>query len=228
MQKQVDYMESHPECGMVFADCDVYHNRFKKVKKSYNYLHGFKSPMNLNIEQVIGKSGMLKGTCTVMVRRDLYDHVIDRDPYLHQSAEFSMGDTQLWAELSLISEVTYVPECLATYRFIDESTSRSKDRRKQWRFWRSAYEMRLYLCEKHKLSENIRKEVEEGWCNATLRLAFHERNANLALEVKKKKQKFTWEDWLRYYGTKNLSLYYICRLATLFRSLFRKMYDQWP
>lgn len=224
LRKQVEYLESHPECGMVFADCDVYHNKFKKIKKSYNYYNGFKLPTNLNIEQFIRKNGMSKFTCTVMVRRNLYEQIVEADPYLHQSDHFLMGDTQVWAELTLISVVTYIPECLGTYRILDDSVSRSTDQRKQWQFWKSAYEMRLYLCQKHKLSENIRREVETAWCNASLRLAFHERNGDLALEVKNKKQNFTWEEWLRYYGARNLAFYYVCRVAALFRSLFRNKF----
>ena len=36
-----------------------------------------------------------------MVRRDLYEQVIEGDPYLHQSGKFLMGDVQLWAELAI-------------------------------------------------------------------------------------------------------------------------------
>jgi hypothetical protein len=136
-----------------------------------------------------------------------------------------MGDTQLWAELALISEVSYIPESMATYRFLDESCSRSKDQRKYLRFWKSAHEMKLYLCEKYKLSENIRREEESAWCDTTLRLAFNERNTELALEVRKKKQTFTWEEWLRYFGAKHLAVYYICRVAALFRNLFIREND---
>jgi glycosyltransferase involved in cell wall biosynthesis len=52
LQKQVDYMESHPECGMLFADCDAYYQRSKKFIKSFNYNNGFQSPMNLTIERI--------------------------------------------------------------------------------------------------------------------------------------------------------------------------------
>lgn len=230
LQKQVNYMESHPECGMVFADCDVYHNGSMKLKKNVRYSDGYQSPAKLSIEQIIGSEKIVRWpwTCTVMVRSVLYEHVIESDPYLHQSEEFLLGDVQLWAELALISEVSYIPECLATYRIVDESATNNIDLRKKLLFWISMSEMKLYLCDKHKLSENIRRKVESVWCDKSLQLAFHERNADLALEVRKKKQTFTWKEWLRYFGATYLAIHYGYRATALLTNLFPKERDRWP
>ena len=223
LQKQVDYMESHPECGALLADCDVYHDASNKITRSFNYNNGFQLHTNLTIEQLIVIEGeVAKWTCTVMARRNLCEQVIESDPYLHQNENFLMGDTQLWAELSLISTVSYIPETLATYRVLDESVSKSKDPTRLYRFWKSVAEMQLYLYDKHKLSENIRKNAESLWYDRTLRQALHERNADLALKVRKKKQMFTWKEWLQYYGAKHLVFYYFYRVAASFLSLLRK------
>jgi len=225
LQKQVDYLESHPECGLLFADCDVHYIRGNKLLKNSNYNSGFQSPMKLSLEQIIHNE-ILKWTCTAVIRRDLYLQVIESDPYLYQSEKFLMGDLQLWAEVSLISEVMYIPETLATYRVLDESATRSKDPRKYWRFIKSASEIKLYLCDKHKLSENIRREVECDWCNSSLYLAFHERNIDLGMEVRTKKKKFTWKESLLYLGAKYLAIYYACRVATKVRNLIRERVKQ--
>lgn len=225
LQIQVDYLETHPECGLVFADCDVYVVGSTKSKKSFNYSNGHQSYAKLDIEQIIW-GGIQKWTCTAILRRNLLEQVIENDPYLHQNGEFLMGDTQFWAELSLISEVAYIPESLATYRVLDESASRSKDLIKHLRFWKSVHEMRLYLCNKYNLSESFRKKEESDWCNRSLQLAFHERNFNLASEVKKKKPTFTWKQWLQYFGAKNLVVYYVCRVSVLCRNVFGKEHSQ--
>jgi len=222
LQKQVDYMEKHPECGMVFSDYDVYFSGSNELIRSCNYYKGFRSPTNFTIEPFIGGDHPREITCTIMVRRDLCEQVVEKDPYLHQSETFLMGDIQTWAEISLISEISYLPESLATYRVLDESASRSKDKRKIFRFWKSDAEMRLYLCDKHQLSENIRKKIELDWFDRSLRLAFHERNASLADEVRSKKKTFTWEEWIRYYGARNLAFHYVYRVAAIFRNLFRE------
>jgi len=222
LQKQVDYIESHPGCGLVFSDFDVYNNKSNKIIRSINFLNGFKSEMKLTIENIM-EWDMIKSTCSAMARKELCDNVIKSDPFLHQSENLPMGDLQLWAEIALISEAAYMPESLATYRVLDESASRSKDIKRTLRFGISGFEIRLYLCAKHKLSEDVRRKIELGWCDCSLRLAFYERDAKLALEVKKKKQRFTWKEWLRYFGAKYLVLNYVCRIAAITRNSFRKL-----
>lgn len=227
LQKQADYLESHPKCGLVFSDYDFYYNKTKKIAKRVNYSKGIRPPMNLTIEQAIGPEGGVIRTCTIMVRKTLLEQVIEGDPYLHQNEMFLMGDIQLFAELTLISEVSYLPESLATYRIHDESATRSRDQRKTALFCKSACEIKLYLCNKHKLSEHIQREVELDWCESSLRVAFHTRNKELADEVRKKKKIFTWEEWLRYYGAKNSMFNHPLRLAALLRNVFRRAHSQW-
>lgn len=222
LQKQVDYLERHPECGLVFTDWDIYLHRAKKIVKKFNYGRGFRSPMHLTIEQIIGKEGAAVTTCTVMTRRNLVEQVIDGDPYLHQNEKFLMGDLQLFAELALISKVTYYPESLSTYRIHGESASRSKDINRVARFEKNAFEMKYYLCDKHRLSKSIRRKVELDWCRVFLFVAFTDRSAALAEEVRKKKT-FTFKEWLLYYGAKNSMLYHLLRLAALCRNLLRPL-----
>lgn len=225
LQKQVDYFESHPECGLVFTDYDLYYNTEGKLIRSVNNSKGYREPMHLNIEQAIGPEGGVIRTCTSMVRKKLLDQVTEGDPYLYQSDKFLMGDTQLFAELTLVSRVSYLQQSTATYRIHGESATRSKNPKKTALFWKSASEMKLYLCDKHRLSEDIRREVELDWCDSSLRLAFLTGMAELADEVRKKKKTFTWEEWLRYYGAKNPLFYYPFRLAALFRDLFRRAHN---
>jgi glycosyltransferase involved in cell wall biosynthesis len=226
LQKQVDYLESHPECGMVFADCDVYHNSSRKLIKNVRLSAGFQSSMKLSIEQILENKKIRRWpwTCTAMFRKNLYEQIAGSDPYLHQSDKFLLGDVQIWAELSSISEVVYIPECLATYRFLDESATHNADPRKVLKFWISLSEMELYLCDKHMLSENIRRKAELLWLDKSLQLALHDRNGKMALEVKKKKT-FHWKEWLRYFGAKYLVIHYAYLLAISFRNLFRKKHD---
>ena len=90
IQLQADYMESHPTCGMILTDGNIYHESLNKVVEKVNYNKGFKSPTSLNIEEII-LGRLVKLTCTVMIRRNLCELVIDSDPYLHQSEKFLNG-----------------------------------------------------------------------------------------------------------------------------------------
>ena len=227
LQKQVEYMESHPACGMIFSDCDVYHTESNKYKRSFNYNNGYQSAVDLTFEQILW-GDIAKWTCTAMARRDLYEKIIEEDPYLHQSEQFLMGDLQLWAEMTLISKVSYIPDCFSTYRVLDESASRSKNSTKSLRFWKSASEIKLYLCDKHNLPDNHRRREELAWCYHSLRLSFYERNADLALEVKNKKPLFTFKEWLLYFGARCLPVYYICHAAIFFIKILKKEKNVWP
>ena len=104
---------------------------------------------------------------------------------------------------------------------------RSKDVKKVLRFYLSRAELAFYLCDKYKLSSEIRNQMETNWNNGLLRLAFHTRDARLADEVRKKIKTFTWKEWLLYYGAKNVALHYPFQLAALFRNSFKKEHNRW-
>jgi glycosyltransferase involved in cell wall biosynthesis len=202
MQIQADYLEMHPECGLVFTDYNFLFDNSGRIEENLNYSRGFKSQRDLSIEDIIGENGLVIRTCTIMIRRDILELIIEGDPYLHQKDIFLMGDTQIFSEMAVISKVSYLPVSTATYRIIDESASRSNDQIKSCRFWKSASEMKIYLCDKYNLSENTRRKAESAFYNSSLRLAFHSHDEKLAEEILRKKKSFTWDEWVRYYGAK--------------------------
>ena len=162
-----------------------------------------------------------------MVRRTLCEQLIESDPYLYQSDQFLRGDTQLWAEISHISHLHYIPESLATYNLSEESATRSKDITKSVRLQIADAELGLYLCNKYNLPSSVRNEREAVKFNGLLRLAFYTRNAELADEVRGKNKTFTYKEWLLYYGARNLMFHYPFRMAVSFRNLFCKPENQW-
>jgi glycosyltransferase involved in cell wall biosynthesis len=225
LQKQVDYLESHQECGLVFSSYDVYHVGSKKLIKDFIKYKKWELPENWNIFYIVGgKRGIL--TCTVMARRTLCEQIIESDPNLYQKSQFLMGDTQLWAEIATMAQLHYIPESLATHNITDESATRSKDIKKRLQFSISSAELIIYLCNKYKLPPSIRNKHEARWSTYSLQFAFYSRNAELADEVRKKKA-ILWKEWLWYYGTKNLVFHYVFYVANLFRDLFRKKNNEW-
>lgn len=226
LQKQADYLEGNPACGLVYSSYDVYHVTSKKKIKDFVKHREWEMPENPRITDIVsGKGAPL--TCTAMVRRDLYEKIVESDPYLYKSDHFLMGDTQIWAEISTMAQLHFIPESLATHNITDESATRSKDVKKEIRFSISNAELMLYLCSKYNLPQQIRDKYETLLAKGSLHLAFHTGNKELAEEVRGKKKTFTWDEWLRYYGAKNSILYYFFRLAALCRNLFRKKHSQW-
>jgi len=221
LQIQVDYLEGHPECGMVYSDYDVYNVRLKNILKNYIKHNKIEIPDNLSITDIIqGKDGIR--TPTVMIRRSLHMQIIEADPDLHYNSHFLEGAIQVWAEAATLMKIHFIPESLATYRVLEISAAHNPDRRKSLRFGKSIVELLLYLCTKYHLSDDIRKNIEHKWCDVMLRIAFYERNAPLALEAKQMKQSFDWKEWLWYGGARNRFIYYICLPLASFMHLIRK------
>jgi len=229
LQKQVDYLESHTECGLVYSSYDLYHVSSKKKIHDFIKHQNLEPPQTPSLSNFLKKGWMSVGivTCTVMTRRTLCEQIIESDPYLHQNDYFLMGDTQLWAEIATKAQLHYIPESLATYNITDESASRSNNVKKRLRFAISSSELYLYLCGKYNLPLSIKNSHEEAWCNYSLRLAFHTRNKELAEEVRNKKRTFTLKEWLRYYGARNLVFHYIYRASAFLLNFLAKTHSDW-
>jgi len=200
LQIQVDYFNKQPECGLVYSDFDVLTNML--YKKSHIYNSEFSATISPNLTDIISKKTDIR-TCTVLIKKNLMNKIIDKDPYLHQGENFLMGDTQMWAEVSLLSKIGFINESLSTYRLLEESATRSKNRVKSLKFSISDAEMHLYLCNKHKLSDTFKKRYETNWRRSSLHLAFIEKDILLAESIKEKAPDFSLKDLVWYFGVKN-------------------------
>jgi glycosyltransferase involved in cell wall biosynthesis len=230
LQKQVGYLESHPECGLVYSGYDVYHPSSNKTIRDFIQFKRWKMPENPTLEDFVEEQSVLGrgiATCSVVLRRCLYDEVKAADPYLHQGDHFRMGDTQLWAEMSLKARVHFIPESLATHVISEESATRSKDVTKLLLFGMSQAEMMLYLCSKHNLPQHLREPHERWWCNASLRLALHRRDLELANEVRMKRKKFSVHEWFRYFGAKYAMVHYGYVLTSRLLEKLKQKHDHW-
>ena len=230
IQKQADYLQANPDCGMVYSSYDVYHPETKKTITDFIKYRNWQIPERWNVESFLGSNvGSGRGilTCTVMARLPLVNKIIEEDPYLHQNPKFLMGDTQLWAAIISQSRVHYIPESLATHIITKESATRSKDVKKVMLFNVSNSELYLYLCEKYGLSSPIRDKFLNYWCDSALRLSFHSQDKNLADKVREIKAKFSFKEWCRFYGARNGLAYHGFKLFGSTMNLFQKKNAPW-
>lgn len=220
LQKQVDFLESHREFGMLHSSYDLHDAESGKTIKDYMNYRSFKVPSDPDINDIITgcRVSFRIQTCTVMLRRDLCVRITDSDPYLYGS-HFLMGDTQLWAEMALVAKVGFIPESLATYRLLPNSASRPTDRNKEFRFELSDCEMKLYLCDKHKLPAKTRLDRELTLCRISLRQAFHERNVELANKARARQGHLSLKQWLFYLGAKYKLIHSGLRITALCRDV---------
>lgn len=226
LQKQITYMETHPECGLIYSSYDVYHVKYNKYIKDFIKYKKRLIPSDLSIADVInGVSGIL--TCTTIIRKDMYKKVIEADWDLLYNANNSIGDTQLWAEMASYGKIYYLAETLATHIITEESVTRSNDIKKKLKFEISAASIMLRLCDKHNIDKFIRKKHEDNYYYSNLQLSFFTKNSLLADEIRMKKGKFTLKEKLYYLGTKNFFLYYMLLLFIKIRTFFMNKNYEW-
>jgi len=232
LKKQVDYLESHPECGLVYSSYDVYHCKSKKTIKDfirYRKWEIIKNPKLTDYFTSLKKIGGRRVgilTCTVIVQKNILENIIKADPHLHSNGHFLVGDIQIWAELIHNTSVHYIPESMATYFITEESATRSKDKRKVLMLQISGAEVKIYLCNKYKLPSNFRSKFEENRDKDLLRLALYTRDAELAEDLRKTNGRWNYLDWIRYYGARNIFVYSIYHVAYVFKNIFSKNNDE--
>jgi glycosyltransferase involved in cell wall biosynthesis len=204
LQKQVDYMESHPECGLVHSDYSRYYVAEDRTINNFNHITNNKLHDNLDICSVLrGGKYLYILTCTVLARREILFKVIDSDPLVYRTSTFSVCDTVRWAEIAQQSKTHYIDESLSTYRIIRNSISKSSNPVKRLEFGKSINELFLYLVEKHNLPKSEYEYHLEKWCQIALQLAFERSDKSLAKEIRRNKVTWSIKEQILYYGTIN-------------------------
>lgn len=122
LQKQVDFMDQHPDYGMIHTDFDLTegtrnHNSIKENKDDVYF------PSILT-------DGMLVGTCTTLIRLSF----LNQCPKYSAKEGWPMGDYPMWIELAYISKIKYLKDVTAKYRVLANSASHSDDIYKMIKF----------------------------------------------------------------------------------------------
>lgn len=201
LQKQVDYLNANPDCGLVASDYDLVIVKDSLRVERYQRSLGRPFLSNPKIEDIItAKAGIQ--TLTVLARRTLVEETRDEDPFLYASGQFLMGDTQLWAEVSLRSRIHVIDESTAVHLILEESATQSRDRRKVRRFRMNGAELCLYLIDKHDLPDCLRVLHQQRWTRHAINLAFSERDAELAEQARSRFGCLSWKGYVLYLGIK--------------------------
>lgn len=162
LQKQVDFLETNPEYGLVHTGYKTSTGRIfknKKFNKKGYYLEDF----------LIGRRTI--GTLTILFSRDLYE----KTPKLYRFKQFKVGDLPLRIELAKISKVKYINECSAIYRILEESASHSKRIEKVIDFQKETLLIRLFYI-KHYQLHKLRKETFKTFYSVVIKMAYEKNN----------------------------------------------------
>jgi GT2 family glycosyltransferase len=115
VQTGVDYLKSHPECDIVYGDCNIRHN-------DGSLLTVFESHQTEGYEQLLG--GVIH-TPAVFWRRRLFDRI----GYLDESLHYNM-DNEFWLRAAAVADQHYISHPLAN--FFHRSGSKSMSARAEF------------------------------------------------------------------------------------------------
>lgn len=138
LQKQVDYLDEHNDCGLVYC------GRNSFIQSSGHIVPSFTEKPFVNFEQLLFDNFV--STLTVCLRLSLLSGYIDE--VKPSTKGWKMGDYPIWLWFSLHSDLHFIPDIVATYRVLEETASHTKNINKQVEFTKSLNEIRSYFATK--------------------------------------------------------------------------------
>lgn len=136
LQKQIDYLENHPKCGLIWAKARCYFqekDEFKGTKGAYmkDYYDMF---INYSIAPL-----------TTMYRSSIlppYNEFI-------KGQHFMMGDSPLFLYIAHNHDIHFMDEIVGVYRVLKNSASHSTSYEQNVRFKNSTFAVVKFFCEKY-------------------------------------------------------------------------------
>ncbi len=173
LQKQVEWLEAHPECGLVYTQT----RWFWQKKGKFGKIRGGAGGRETTLEVLLEENRI--PTPTVVVRKELLERYIEE--VRPQDRNWMMGDYPMWLYVAAHSEIRFIPEPTAVYRVLPRSASHFDSYEKAIRFHESAYEIRRYFAERYAPQQLDRIAVFEQWDR--LNIAVHHRRIDDAFRI---------------------------------------------
>lgn len=162
LQKQVDFLENHPDYGMCYTNFNLY--RQKQRKMVYSIYESLPSlyPSNFSLENFIYSQGF---ACPAswLYRKDLSDS-------FKPGIRTLDGTFLLFAHFLYVTKVYYINEVTTVYRYHDKGVSHLNDYKSQYDRKKSLLASQLYLIEKYKLSSSLKDRCMQRFYSSNLPL----------------------------------------------------------
>ena len=169
LQKQVDFMDTHPDYGLCFTDFDLVdgkRNHKNVVKEDGNYW------------PTIIERGVQIGTATVLYRTNIYKIL----PKLYLGKKWLMSDYPKWIEFAHESKLKYLPDITAKYRVLDNSASHSDNIQKEIDFIKCGIQIRSFYSNYYHYNH---VESKKSFYIKVMKLAFKHKDKKVAKDYLK-------------------------------------------
>lgn len=153
LQKQVDFLETHPDYGLVHTNFQILNQSTKKIinngSRKYHIVNG-------SVFESLFNECFIK-TLTVLCKTNLISNL-----YPPNNKMF-LGDRYLFFELSLHSKFYYINEESSVYRLLKNSASHIPDPAKRLNMYKSLESLDNYYLSNNNVDKKITLNVRKKW-----------------------------------------------------------------
>ncbi len=146
LQKQVEYLESHEDCGIVYSKA----KRWNEEQKTFGPSVGHEVR---DFHELIKKNVI--PTLTVMFRRSLVTDYWE----MIKDKNWLMGDYPLWLYLSSLSRIHFFDETFGVYREHGGSATHKSDIQTRERFTESIRDIQMFFCQMNNIDPSFVDDV---------------------------------------------------------------------
>lgn len=141
LQKQVNYMENYPECGLVYTSVRYYSQKDQKFTIYFG-------EERHSIQDFAVKGNGIP-TLTVLYKREIAKRYYD--DIQPEKQNWAMGDLPMWLYFAQNSNLGFIPECTGVYRVLENSASHFSSQRNLLKFQLNSIEIIKYYLKKYNI-----------------------------------------------------------------------------
>lgn len=207
LQKQVDFLESHPEYGMVFTDYQISYVDSGQIVQKKCYIP-IANDDNLKWK-ILTQKHFLISTATILGRNSLHKQMYEN---IEDFNGFPMGDTQLLFHFSRMSKIHCINNVTAVYRKHQSGATGDGSIAKSLSFSNSVIKMKMHMAKRYQAPKWVYSEIAEidGILNLSLLVCTKNYNEaeNRSRELFDQKRFFCMVKLFRLLRINNLKIVY--------------------
>lgn len=153
LQKQVDYMESHPECGLIYTDFCVFHQNTQEMER--DMIKTGRRPQIKSFEEHLCKAAYIAPPSWLyrIDSKAVEEH--------KKNIGFIDGSFSLALEFFKHSEVFFMEDTTCVYRLLSNSASHHTSPYKRYLYAKNVFEEQLYFGSKYDVNPGILKSIRQ-------------------------------------------------------------------